>query len=102
MQCTAELEFSYPDIPERYAAFLTPLAHSLEAIRYMTRAAVVNPPIGQGDKPDVFPEAFGCVYRMEVTTRPNLGSKLFDAALLDDGVIKTNFQTFGVRATCFK
>ena len=68
----------------------------------MARTPVVNAAIGKGDKPDVFPKAFGPVYRVEVTTRPDLGSELFDAALLDDGVIKTNFQTFGVRATCFK
>lgn len=68
----------------------------------MPGTPVVNPSVRQGDKPDVFPEALGRVDRVEVTTRPNLGSELLDASLLDDGVIKANFQTFGVWATCFK
>ena len=67
----------------------------------MARTPVVHPAVSEGDKPDVFPEAFGPVYGVELTTRPDLGSELFDTTFLDDIVIKTDFQIFG-RATCFK
>ena len=67
----------------------------------MARTPVVHPAVSESDKPDVFPEALGPVYAVELTTRPDLGSELSDTALLDKVVIKTNLQIVG-RATCFK
>ena len=67
----------------------------------MARTPVVHPAVSEGDKPEVFPKALGPVYAMELPTRPDLGSELFDTALLDKVVIKTNLQIVG-RATCFK
>ena len=67
----------------------------------MARTPVVHPAVSEGDKPDVFPEALGSVYGVELTTRPDLGSELFDTTFLDDIVIKTNFKAIR-RATCFK
>ena len=67
----------------------------------MARTPVVHPAVSEGDKPDVFPEALGPVYSVELTTRPDLGSELFDSSFLDNIVIKTNLQIVG-RATCFK
>ena len=57
----------------------------------MARTPVVNPVVSESDKPDVFPEALGPVYAVELTTRPDLGSELFDTALLDKVIIKTDF-----------
>lgn len=101
MQGPALLKLSYPDIAEGDAPSLAPLPDRFETVGDMARAPVVHPAISESDKPEVFAEAFGPVYAVELPTRPDLGSELSDTTLLDEVVIKADFKAFR-RATCFK
>lgn len=59
VQGSALLKLGHPEVAQRNAAALAPIANGLETVGDVTRPPVLNTPIRQCDEPDMLAVAVG-------------------------------------------